>query len=84
MKSIKVKYNLSTFARPEAFQPTIRMTSSEKFCLKWNDSQDNILHSFRDLREDLDFSDVTLLCDDHTQIEAHRVILSVVLSSGLS
>ena len=52
------------------------MTSSEKFCLKWNDFQDNIASSFHGLREDIDFSDVTLVCDEDHQIEAHRVILS--------
>ena len=52
------------------------MTSSEKFCLKWNDFQDNIANSFHGLREDLDFSDVTLVCEEDHQIEAHRVILS--------
>ena len=53
------------------------MTSSEKFCLKWNDFQENIATSFHGLRESLDFTDVTLVCEDDTQIEAHRVILSV-------
>ena len=52
------------------------MTSSEKFCLKWNDFQENIANSFHGLREDLDFSDVTLVCEENNQIEAHRVILS--------
>ena len=52
------------------------MTSSEKFCLKWNDFQENIVSSFHGLREDLDFSDVTLACEENKQIEAHRVILS--------
>ena len=53
-----------------------RMTSSEKFCLKWNDFQDNIANSFRGLREDFDFTDVTLVCEEDIQIEAHKVILS--------
>ena len=52
------------------------MAFSEKFCLKWNDFQDNIASSFRGLREDFDFADVTLVCEEDLQIEAHKVILS--------
>jgi len=51
------------------------MASSEKFCLKWNDFETNISLAFRDLREEKDFFDVTLACDD-SQIQAHKVILS--------
>ena len=49
--------------------------SSEKFCLRWNDFESNISSAFRELREDKDFFDVTLACDDE-QIQAHKVILS--------
>jgi len=48
---------------------------TEKFCLKWNDFEANISTAFRELREDKDFFDVTLACDDD-QIQAHKVILS--------
>ena len=40
------------------------MGSQEKFCLKWNDFQQIISKAFGSLREDKDFSDVTLLCED--------------------
>ena len=46
------------------------------FCLKRNDFKDSITTSFKDLRENSDFSDVTLICEDNHQVEAHRVILS--------
>ena len=49
--------------------------ASEKFCLKWNDFESNISVAFRELREDKDFFDVTIACDDE-QISAHKVILS--------
>jgi len=49
--------------------------SSEKFCLRWNDFESNISVAFRELRDDKDFFDVTLACDDE-QISAHKVILS--------
>ena len=48
---------------------------SEKFCLRWNDFEHNISSAFRELRDDKDFFDVTLACDDE-QIQAHKVILS--------
>eukprot|EP00092_Neocalanus_flemingeri_P019395 GFUD01021009.1.p1 GENE.GFUD01021009.1~~GFUD01021009.1.p1 ORF type:complete len:382 (-),score=106.93 GFUD01021009.1:463-1608(-) len=48
---------------------------SEKFCLRWNDFETNISVAFRELREEKDFFDVTLACDD-SQIQAHKVILS--------
>jgi len=51
------------------------MASSEKFCLRWNDFESNINTAFRELREDKDFFDVTLACDDD-QLQAHKVILS--------
>lgn len=51
------------------------MTSSEKFCLKWNEFEANIGVAFRELREDNDFFDVTLACDDE-QVQAHKVIIS--------
>jgi len=51
------------------------MSSAEKFCLRWNDFESNISLAFRELREDKDFFDVTLACDDD-QIQAHKVILS--------
>jgi len=51
------------------------MAGAEKFCLRWNDFEANISSAFRELREDKDFFDVTLACDDD-QIQAHKVILS--------
>jgi len=49
--------------------------SSEKFCLRWNDFENNISCAFRELREDKDFFDVTLACEEE-QVLAHKVILS--------
>merc|ERR1711936_1236368 len=42
---------------------------------KWNDFEKNISGAFREIREDKDFFDVTLACDDD-QLQAHKVILS--------
>ena len=49
---------------------------SEKFCLKWNDYQKNLVTSYQGLRKDSDFSDVTLVCEENQQVEAHRIILA--------
>ena len=47
----------------------------EKLCLKWNDFQGSVISTFGDLRNDRDFTDVTLACED-IQFEAHKLILS--------
>jgi len=52
------------------------MQNSEKLCLKWNDFQENLNSAFGVLRNDKDFSDVTLACEDGTQVETHKVILA--------
>jgi len=49
---------------------------SEKLCLKWNEFQESINNSFTNLRKDETFSDVTLVCEDGQQIEAHKLIIS--------
>jgi len=49
--------------------------TAEKFCLKWNDFESNISVAFRDIRDQSEFFDVTLACEDN-QIDAHKVILS--------
>ena len=50
------------------------MKSSEKFCLKWNDFQENVTTSFKEIKGD--FCDVTLVGEGNLKIEAHKVILS--------
>ena len=49
--------------------------SSEKFCLRWNDFERNISSAFRDIRDEKEFFDITIACDDE-QLQAHKVILS--------
>ena len=48
----------------------------DKFCLKWNDFQINASKTFRDLRREEDFFDVTLVSDDEKHIAAHKLVLS--------
>ena len=49
---------------------------SRKLCFKWDDFQENISTAFGSLREDNEFADVTLACEDGQQIKAHKVILA--------
>ena len=56
-------------------QSVATMAANEKFCLRWNDFESNVSTAFRDLREEKDFFDVTLACDD-SQVDAHKVILA--------
>ena len=44
--------------------------------MKWNDFQQNIATAFQGLREEANFSDVTLVCEEDQQVQAHRIILS--------
>ena len=53
-----------------------KMTNlDEKLCLQWNDFRENVSSAFGDLREDKEFTDVTLACEDGQQVEAHKVVL---------
>jgi len=52
-----------------------KMSTTEKFCLRWNDFETNISGAFKELREEKDFFDVTLACENE-QLQAHKLILS--------
>ena len=52
----------------------------EKFHLKWNDFQSTVSNSFKVLREQKDFFDVTLVSDDEVQMASHKLILSACSS----
>ena len=52
------------------------MGSTDTFCLKWADFKETVSTTFRSLREDTEFTDVTLACEDGIQVEAHKVILA--------
>ena len=49
---------------------------SEKLCLQWNDFKENVTSAFKKLRSNKEFTDVTLVCEDGHQMEAHKVILA--------
>ena len=52
------------------------MNITNKFCLKWDEFSENICLTLSKDKTLEDFTDVTLLCEDRTQIEAHRLVLS--------
>ena len=49
---------------------------AEKLILQWNEFQDNVKNAFGHLRDNSDFVNVTLACEDGRDIEAHKVILA--------
>ena len=49
---------------------------SEKLCLQWNDFKENLNYAFSNLRNDKEFTDVTLVCEDGQQLQTHKVILA--------
>ena len=44
-------------------------------CLQWKDFRDNVSSAFKELRDDKDFTDLTLACEDGQQVEAHKMVL---------
>ena len=53
------------------------MSYQDRFNLKLNYFQENTTEAFQELVDDKDFSDVTLVCEDGSQLHAHKVILAV-------
>ena len=50
--------------------------ASDNFCLRLSGFQDNLNDIFGNLRSDKEFNDVTLVCEDGSKLEAHKMILS--------
>merc|ERR1719334_1037559 len=51
-------------------------TPMEYGVLKWKDYHHNVVSNFKILRDEDDFLDCTLACDEESQLSAHKVILS--------
>ena len=64
----------NTFSIQQLFRISDNML--EKLCLQRNDYHENTKIVFGNLREDNNFADVTLACEDGQQVEAHKVILA--------
>merc|ERR1711978_285955 len=64
---------------PQLFKPTkMAQGDQQQFCLRWNDFQTNIVSSFKHLRDEKSFTDVTLATDGQT-CKAHKMVLSAIL-----
>ena len=50
---------------------------SERLCLRWNDFRENVINSIGSLRDESEFSDVTLVASDGMLVESHKMVLSV-------
>ena len=53
-----------------------KMVSSETYSLKWSEFSHNLTSFFGEQKDNSDFTDVTLACDDQSQTTAHRVLLA--------
>ena len=48
---------------------------AEKLSVRWDDFKDHTLDVIGSLKEETDFADVTLACEDGQQIHTHKLIL---------
>ena len=69
------RFSFNIFVTLGSWRFCYKMQNSEKLCLKWNDFQENLNTTFGVLRNDKEFSDVTLFCEDGSHTEAHKVVL---------
>ena len=51
------------------------MSSDAKLNVQWNDFRENLSSALGNLREDKEFTDVTLVCEDGQQVDAHKLVL---------
>ena len=70
-KNIQNRYKLVTSL------PGIKVTATlEKLRIKWGDFQKNLSTTVEELRNNDDFSDVTLAREDGEEVKAHKIILA--------
>ena len=53
-----------------------------KYTLNWHTFTDHLQLMFKDLYEEDNYSDVTLVSDDQTQFKAHKIVLSASKCGG--
>lgn len=54
--------------------------SSQKYCLRWNNHQSNLLTVFDDLLQTEAFTDVSLVADNNQIIKCHKIVLAACSS----
>ena len=52
------------------------MNTTDDVCIRWNNFQENTTNIFMTMRKNSDYTDVTLVCGDGHQVEAHKAILA--------
>ena len=50
--------------------------NQEKYNLNWHTYSDHLKEMLQEMMKSSDLSDVVLICDDKTQLKAHKIILS--------
>ena len=50
--------------------------TAEKYSLNWHTFSEHLHSMFKDLYQQGEYADVTLVCDDQTQFKAHKIVLS--------
>ena len=63
---------------PQVASTTSTMSNTlEKLCVQWRDFKENANELFKTLREDQDFTDVTLVSEDgDLEVDSHKLILT--------
>ena len=52
------------------------MNANDKYCLSWNNFESNLKESFKELKQEKEYLDVTVACENNFSLEAHKVVLS--------
>jgi len=52
------------------------MPPSGKLCVSWDDFAANLSNALYDLKEEKDFTDLTLVCAGHQQVYVHKVVMA--------
>lgn len=58
--------------------PAVMASEQQQYFLKWNDFQTNMVSSFKHLRDEKSFTDVTLACEGQT-CKAHKMVRMLIL-----
>lgn len=75
MFSIRIFSAYKFKGKLSGYRVSIMADEQQQFFLKWNDFQSNMVSSFKHLRDEKSFTDVTLACDGQT-CKAHKMVLS--------
>jgi Cys2His2 zinc finger developmental/cell cycle regulator len=75
MTSSNYRYPNPTQYQPDLASPAPQDMSSQRFCLRWNNHQSNLLSVFDQLLHDESFVDVTLAVEGQL-LRAHKMVLS--------